>query len=90
MFSGQDFCDSRDVFLTPALMNHEGVCRAAHYGQTRIHPMRFDTKGFLIDSFIFKRDKTFCNGHLNIFGGFLQSSSTQKALQKPRLNFNSI
>ena len=32
---------------------------SSHYGQTRIQPMRLDTKGFLIDSFLCKRDKTF-------------------------------
>ena len=32
---------------------------AGHYGQARIQPLRFDTKGLLMDLFICDRDKTF-------------------------------
>ena len=52
-----------------------GVQCTAHYGQTRIQRMRLGTKGFLIDSFLCKRDKSY---------------RTQKALQNHNLNFNSI
>ena len=61
-----------------------------HYGQTRIQPMRLDTKGFLIDSFLCKQDKTFLEKTFKYFAKVLQSKSTQQALQNLYFDFNSL
>ena len=61
-----------------------------HRGQTRIQPMQFDTNDFLIDSFICQQEYTFLQKAFKYFPRVLQSSSTQKALQNPSFNINSI
>ena len=70
------------------------LCRAglnsSHYGQTRIQPMRLGTKGFLIDSFLCKQDKTFLEKTFKYFAKVLQSKSTQQALQNLNFDFNSL
>ena len=51
-----------------------------HYGQTKIKPMRLDTKGFWIDSFLCMQDKIFFfyKKHLNILRGFYRVTAPNK------------
>ena len=78
--------DSLNTVVTKPLTYLDMMIDQDHYGQTRIQPMRLDTKGFLIDSFLCKQDKIFfffffMKKTFKYLARVLQSNSTQQALQ---------
>ena len=61
--------------------NYRCLQKGSHYGQTRIQPMRLDTKGFLIDSYLSKQDRIFfifIKKHLNILRRFYRVRALNK------------